>query len=69
MRAQNSKRTIASLLKMYSARAVFKCIEKGVLVHICSNSSSDCQVDPIKTVAISQIFNHVSGVLHVYWMH
>ena len=34
---------------------------------ICSNSVSYCKVDQKKTVAISQMFNHVQ--LHIHWMH
>ena len=34
---------------------------------MCSNSFSHSKVDQKKTVAISQIFNHVQ--LYVHWMH
>ena len=39
------------------------CITKSVLSVICSNSFSHCKGDQKKTVAISQMFNHV------HWMH
>ena len=58
---------IALLMKMRSTLNVPSCIIKGVLVIICSNSFSHCKGDQMKTVAISQIFNHVQ--LHVHWMH
>ena len=40
---------------------------KSVLAIICSNSFSHCKGDQKKTVAISQMFNHVQ--LHVHWMY
>ena len=54
-------------MKMRSALNVPKSITKGVLAIICSNSFSHCKGDQKKTVAISQMFNHVQ--LHVHWMH
>ena len=64
--ARKSKE-IASLMKMRSNLNVPKCITKGVLAIICSNSFSHCKEDQKKTLAISQMFNHVQ--LHVHWMH
>ena len=64
--AQKSKE-IASLVKMRSTLKIPLCITKGVLAIICSNSFSHCRSDKKKTVAISQMFNHVH--LHVHWMH
>ena len=58
---------IALLMKMRSTLNVPKCITKGVLAIICFNSFSHCKGDQKKTVAISQMFNHVQ--LHVHWMH
>ena len=58
---------IASLMKMRSTLNVPKCITKGVLATICSNSFSHCKGDQKKIVAISQMFNHLQ--LHVRWMH
>ena len=64
---QKSKE-IASSMKMRSTLKVPECIAKGVLAIICSNSFSNfCKVDQKKTVAISQMFNHVH--LHIRWMH
>ena len=40
---------------------------KGRPSNFCSNSFSHCKEDQNKTVAISQMFNHVQ--LHVHWMH
>ena len=54
-------------MKMRSTLNVPKCITKGVLAIICSNSFSHCKGDQKKTVAISQMFNHVQ--LHIHWMH
>ena len=50
-------------------------IFEGFLMHnqvrpmkiICSNSFSYCKVYLKKTVAISQMFNHVPS--HIHWMH
>ena len=64
--ARKSKE-IASLMKMLSTLKVPQCVTKGVLAIICSNSFSHCKGDQKKTVAISQMFNHVQ--LHVHWMH
>ena len=58
---------IASLTKMRSILKVSYCINKCVLAIICSNSFSHCKVDQKKTVAISQMFNHVQ--LYVHWVH
>ena len=58
---------IASLMKMGLTLNVPECITKGVLAITCSNSFSHCKGDQKKTVAISQMFNHVQ--LHVHWMH
>ena len=58
---------IASLMKMLSTLNVPECITKGVLAIICFNSFSHCKGGQKKTVAISQMFNHVQ--LHVHWMH
>ena len=58
---------IASLMKMRSTLTVSQCITKGVLAIISSNSFSLCKGDQKKTVAISQMFNHVQ--LHIHWMH
>ena len=58
---------IELLMKMRSTLNVPECISKGVLAIICSNSFSHCKGDQKKTVAISQMFNHVH--LHVHWMH
>ena len=58
---------IASLMKMHSTLKVPYCIKKCTLAIIYSNSFSHCKVDQKKTVAISQMFNHVQ--LHVHWMH
>ena len=58
---------IASLMKMRSTLNLPEFITKGVLAIICSNSFSHCKGDQKKTVAISQMFNHVQ--LHVHWMH
>ena len=63
---QKSKE-VASLIKLHSTVKVSKCISKGVLAIICSNSFSHCKVDQKKVVAISQMFNHVQ--LHVHWMN
>ena len=52
---QKSKE-IVSLIKICSTLKVPKCITKGVLPIICSNSFSHCQEDQKKTVAISQMF-------------
>ena len=57
-RARKSKK-MTSLMKMRSTLKVPKCIAKCVLAIICSNSFSQCKVDQKKTVAISQLFNHV----------
>ena len=57
----------ASLMKMHSTQNVSKCITKGVLAIIFSNSFSHCKEDQKKTVAISQMFSHVQ--LHVHWMY
>ena len=46
---------------------VHECITKGVLAIICSNFFSHCKGDQKKTVAISQMYNHVQ--LQVHWMH
>ena len=54
-------------MKMHSTLNVPKFITKGVLAIICSKSFSHCKGDQKKTVAISQMFNHVQ--LHVHWMH
>ena len=54
-------------MKMHSTLKVSECITKYVLAIICSNSFSHCKVDQKKTVAISQMFNHVQ--LYVHWMH
>ena len=54
-------------MKMRSALNVPYFITKGVLAIICSNSFSHCQGNQKKTVAISQMFNHVH--LHVHWIH
>ena len=54
-------------MKMCSTLKVPKCITMCVLAIICSNSFSHCKVDQKKTVAISQMFNHVQ--LYVHWMH
>ena len=61
--ARKSKE-IALLMKMRSTLTVPQCITKGVLAIICSNSFSYCKGDQKKTVAISQMFNHVQ--LHVH---
>ena len=42
-------------------------MQQQQLAIICSNSFSYCKVDQKKTVAISQMFNHVQ--LHINWMH
>ena len=63
--ARKSKE-IASLIKMRLTLKVPLCISKGVLAIICSNSFSHYKGDQKKTVAISQMFNHVQ--LHVHWM-
>ena len=55
------------LNKMRSTLKVSKCTPKGVLAIICSNFFSHYTADQKKTVAISQMFNHVQ--LHVHWMH
>ena len=54
-------------MKMHSTLKVLECITKCVLAIIYSNSFSLCKVGQKKTVAISQMFNHVQ--LHVHWMH
>ena len=54
-------------MKMRSTLNVPLCITKGVLAIICPNSLSHCKGDLKKTVAISQMFNHVQ--LHVHLMH
>ena len=64
--ARKSKK-IASLIKMRSTLKIPKCITTGILAIICSNSFSHCKLDQKKTVAISQMFNHVQ--LHVHWMN
>ena len=53
-------------MKMRSTLHIPYCITKDVLAVICS-SFSHCKEDQKKTVAISQMFNHVQ--LHVHWMH
>ena len=58
---------IASLIKMRLPLKVTQCITNGILVFICSNSFSHCKVDNKKTVAISQMFNHVQ--LYVHCLH
>ena len=58
---------IASLMKMQSTLNVPLYIIKCVLAIICSNPFSHCKGDQKKTVAISQMFNHVQ--LHVHWMN
>ena len=55
---------IASLIKMRLTLKVPWCITKCVLTIFCSNSFSHCKVDQKKTVAISQMFNHVQ----LHWM-
>ena len=65
-RARKSQE-IASLMKMCWTLNIPYCITKCVLAIICSNSFSHCKGDQKKTVAISQMFNHVQ--LHVHWMH
>ena len=40
-------------------------LTKCVLAIICSNSFSDCEVDQKKTVASSQMFNHVQLYVHL----
>ena len=52
---------------MRSTMKVPKCITKCVLAIIYYNSFSHCKIDQKKTVAFSQMFNHVQ--LHVHWMH
>ena len=42
-------------------------MQQQQLAIICSNSFSYCKVDQKKTVAISQMFNHVQ--LRINWMH
>ena len=54
-------------MKMCSTLEVPSCITKCVLAIIYSNSFSHGKVDQKKTVAISQMFNHVQ--LHVHWVH
>ena len=56
-----------SLMKIRPTLKVPECITKWVLAIICLNSFSHCKVDLRKTVAISQMFNHVQ--LNVHWMH
>ena len=51
-------------MKMRSTLKIPYCIKKAVLAIICSNSFSNWKVDQKKTVAISQMFNHVQ--LHVH---
>ena len=63
--ARKSKE-IALLTKMRSILKVPYCITKCVLAIICSNSFSHRKVDQKKTVAISQMSNHVQ--LYVHWM-
>ena len=58
---------IALLMHMRSTLNVPYCITKGVSAIICSNSFSLCKGDQKKTVAISQMCNHVQ--LHVHRMH
>ena len=48
-------------------RVIPKCGLYTPVYGICSNSFSHCKGDQKKTVAISQMFNHVQ--LHVHWMH
>ena len=57
--ARKSKE-IASLMKMHSTLKVPYCITKCALAIIYSNSFSHCKVDQKKTVAVSQMFNHVN---------
>ena len=64
--ARKSKE-IASLMIMHSTLKIPECITKSALAIIGSNSFSHCKGDQKKTVAISQMFNHVH--LHVHWMH
>ena len=64
--ARKSKE-IAWFMKMRSTLDVPLCITKCVLAIICSNSFSHCKGDQKKTVASSQMSNHVQ--LHVHWMH
>ena len=52
---------------MHSTLKASFCITKCALPIIYSSSFSHCKVDQKKTVAISQMFNHVQ--LHVHWMH
>ena len=64
--AQKSKE-IAFIMKMRSTMKIPKCITRGILANICSNSFSNCKVDQKKTVAFSQMFNRVQ--LHAHYIH
>ena len=53
-------------MKMPSTLKAPYCITKCALAITYSSSFSHCKVDQKKTVAISQMFNHVQS--HVHWM-
>ena len=48
-------------MKIYVVLKVHYCIMKSVLAIIYSNSFSNCNVDQMKMVAFSQMFNHVQS--------
>ena len=62
--ARKSKEIVNEKMKMRSTLKVPECITKWVLAIICLNSFSHCKVDLRKTVAISQMFNHIQLNVH-----